>query len=180
VRKLITIRNNMKQGIIRANRLFPAGTVVVYDLDTSNSKFKEIKACSALKILKYEDIPPVSDEPVLKVKTPESEVVPPEPVIKVEEPVIEEPVVEEPVVEAPPPPPPAPEVDTTPVVVKPEAPLPDVTELEVAETEDVAVVVPVSCPYCDFTAPKKTGVFHHVRFKHPDNYEEYRERLKKS
>jgi len=58
--------------------------------------------------------------------------------------------------------------------------LPSVAELEVAETGKEEVVVAFSCPYCDFSSAGKTGVFHHVRFKHPDNYEEYRERLKKS
>ena len=182
MRKLITVRNNTKQSVIRANLLFPAGGVVQISLDTDTSKFKEVKACSSLKVLQYDDIPLTYEEAVLKVDVEKSAVVPPEVSIKVEEPVevvdVPEAVVA-PVVE--PPAPPEPEVDVVPVVVAPEKPLPDVAELEVAgaEEEKSEVVTIISCPYCDFTSASKTGVFHHVRTKHPDNYEEYRERLKK-
>ena len=185
MRKLITVRNNTKQSVIRANLLFPAGGVVQISLDTDTSKFKEIKACSSLKVLQYEDIPLTYEESVFKVDVDKSAVVPPEVSTKAEEPkesvVVEEVPAE--VVEAvvAPPAPPEPEVDVVPVVVSPEKPLPDVAELEVsgAEEEKSEVVSIISCPYCNFTSASKTGVFHHVRTKHPDNYEEYRERLKK-
>jgi len=186
VLKLITIRNDTKQPVIRANLLFPGGGVVRFVMDNTISKFKEIKACSSLKVVSIEDVPTESYEqpPVLKVDVAKSVVVDPEPAVKEEESFVyddsaptTEPVKAPPVAAAPP----EPEVDVIPVVVSPEVPLPDVTELEVVEVadEESEVTISYSCPYCDFSSAAKTGTFHHVRFKHPDHYEEYKERLTK-
>ena len=189
MRKLITIRNDTKSDVVRANLVFPAARTVMIAMDTNISKFKEIKACSALRVIKYEDIVADTDvQPVLKINVRKSDVAAPEPVFKDETPVesfvyevesaAEEEVMEGEVIE--PSVPAEPEVDVVPVVVTPEEPIPDTSELEVAgaEKEEAEVTVSVSCPYCDFTSPAKMGTFHHVRTKHPDNYEEYKERLK--
>jgi hypothetical protein len=179
VSKLITVQNNTKQGVIRANMLFPSKSVVQVPLDINTSKFKEIKACSALKILSIEDYEP-QDYAVYKVDTEKSAVVVPEVSVKEEEP---EPV-EEIVVAPGKEPEPVeeiviaePEIDVVPVTVDADEALPDVTELEVEEGKETTVIA-ISCPYCDFISTAKTGLFHHVRIKHPDNYEEYKLRFK--
>lgn len=200
MRKLITVQNMARYDVTRANLRFPPKRVVSFVIDDSTSKFKEIKACGALKILKLEDFSEA--EAVLKVDEAVSKVVPPVVVPKVEEPetflvveaskaevkeiksfVIEE--VAPPVVE--------PVLDTTSVTIAPDEPIPDVAELEVVvEAEDViedaeveeieeeVVNKVISCPYCDFEAMSQMGVYHHVRTKHSEHYEEYKERVKKS
>lgn len=203
MRKVIAVRNNSRVGVIRANLLFPAGKVATIMMDVETSRFKEIKACSALQIVgmeDYVDLDFAADMAALKV-TDESAVVPPEPVTKEEaseagaalahhkaeereaseaaatlaEYEHEQAAKEEAPVE--------PVIDTTPVVVAAEDPPENVAELEVMEPvveeeAEVPEVTAFDCPYCDaFSAPKKTGALNHVRSKHPDKYDEYKERL---
>lgn len=54
------------------------------------------------------------------------------------------------------------QVEDYPVVPKPKA----------VETEEGA------CPYCDYTANSKMGLYPHVRSKHPDEYEDFKESMK--
>jgi len=196
VLKVISVRNNARVGVIRANMMFPAGRTYTFVMDPSVSKFKEIKACASLEVVGMEDFV----ESVYKIEVGLSAVEEPVVVTKLEEPVVEEPAVEEPVAEepvieefvVPTPPPPEPVVDTTPLVVEPESPADNVAELEVLEPVEVysepelvelvevveePEVMIFSCPYCDFEATKKVGALNHVRSKHLDNYAEYKERL---
>ena len=183
--KVITVYNSTKQPVMRANKVFPSASQVRFVFDVESRKYLEITASAALKIVNVEDYVPA----VLKIDEVKSAVVPPVIVMKEEEPeesflvedeplpeVVEE--VEAVVVEEPPAPEPV--IDVTPVVLSPEEPVPDVTELEVAEAvEEVAVKI-VSCPYCKYSAPTQMGVYHHVRIKHPEKYTEYKLRVKKS
>jgi hypothetical protein len=200
--KIITINNDSKSAVTRANRHFPAGSRVkiIYDVDTR--KFKEISACANLKIIDMVDLPPAEGAVGMVVKvTEESAVVDPEVAIKdditaeeaseagailahhkVEEreaseaaatlakyekeeaarfAVLEAVALEkfEPVVEPP-----------------------DAAELEVLE--DTTKMIPKNkqiknCPYCDFTGVQ-AGLYLHVRKRHPDDYEEYKVRVKNS
>jgi len=189
VLKLITVQNVSTSSVLRAQRVFPASRTVTLCMDVSTSRFKEIKACSVLRILSMEDV--VAEDVVLKVDEDLSAVVPPVVVTKVGEPaedVLIELVVEEPeagevaeIIEEPSAPEPV--VDVTPVVIAPDVPVPDVTELEVVEAPEVPeapVIKIISCPYCDFESPAQMGTYHHVRMKHPDKYAEYKKRVKKS
>ena len=187
--KVISVRNNSRVGVIRANMMFPAGRTYTFVMDPSISKFKEIKACNSLQVLVMEDF----IETVYKIERGLSAVEEPVVAVKVEEepaPVEEEffinPPVEkaalEPVVVAPLPAP-EPVVDTTPLVVELSPPAENVSELEVFEPvvvepkPGVPEVIVFSCPYCDFSTEKKTGSLNHMRAKHPERYDEYKERL---
>jgi hypothetical protein len=185
--KVLTVENQTRQAVMRANKIFPSGVRCRFVFDVESRKFMEIKACAALKILEVEDY--TLEDTVLKIDETQSTVVPPVVVTKEEEPeesflvedepvpeVIEETeivVIEEPSV-------PEPVVDVTPVVLSPDEPVPDVTELEVAEVVEEDIKQGVSCPYCNFAAAKPMGTYHHVRLKHPEKYAEYKLRIKKS
>jgi hypothetical protein len=172
---------------MRANRVFPAASQVKFVFDIESRKFAEISACPALKIIESEDYIPA----VLKIDETKSVVESPFIATKEAEPeesfLVEEESVQEVIEEAELViieevlPAPEPVVDVTPVVLSPDEPIPDVTELEVVEAvKDVVNVGVVSCPYCKYAASTQVGTYHHVRMKHPEKYTEYKKRVKKN
>lgn len=166
--KQIKVRNITQSDVHRGNRTFPALATTTIVIDTDNNKYKEINACVSLKVVA------VSDYPVVKKVTEDSKTEETKTATKdVETPTTdevddltednEEEVVEE-------------ETEDDEVA--------DDSEEETVDSEEDAPTEPdkdgnVYCPYCDFVGTKM-GMFHHVRAKHPDKYDEFKERVKNS
>lgn len=167
----IKVKNTTQGDIYRGNRKFPALKTTTIVIDTENNKFKEIKACVGLKVVAAVDYPVVKkvteDSKVEDTKTATKEVVTPTTDVVDDKETTDE--------------------VTTDVVEDLESADEDTDNEEQEETTDETSDDEeeqptiddgrVACPYCDFIGTKQ-GMYHHVRVKHPDNYEEFKERAK--
>lgn len=155
--KQIKVRNLTQSDVQRGNRTFPALATTTIVIDTDNNKYKEINACVSLKVVA------ISDYPVVKKVTEDS---------KTEETKTATKDVETPTTD---------EVEDTGEETEDDIEIADEVEAVDSEEEQAKKQADndgnVYCPYCDFVGTK-IGMFHHVRAKHPDKYDEFKERVK--
>lgn len=162
------VRNVSDVNVGRGGIVFPAKQDTDVLMEVGETRYIEIKACVRLKILGLTDRPK-KERPVSHVSH-EVETKVPESVTKV----TEDSEIQDLKVATK-----KDENNDAPKTQKNDAVVDEKLEAikTIDSSENANAGENISCPYCDFVGTKM-GLYHHVRIKHPDKYEEIKVRMK--